>query len=108
MVEDAANDCLKDIYQPQVDPKGKDKKPNLQPYPHIPWETLDLDQFSLVPKFLQKTMSKMGAGWGKFFVVPIETGRGCPYGCEFCTVTGFFGDSIRFRSNESVVEELFD
>src|SRR5438045_9660992 len=51
-------------------------------------------------------MSKLGAGWGKFFVVPIETGRGCPYGCEFCTVTGFFGDSIRFRTNESVVEEL--
>ena len=51
-------------------------------------------------------MSKLGGGWGKFFVVPIETGRGCPYGCEFCTVTGFFGDSIRFRTNESVVEEL--
>jgi hypothetical protein len=32
--------------------------------------------------------------------------RGCPYGCEFCTVTGFFGDSIRFRTNESVVDEL--
>jgi hypothetical protein len=31
-----------------------------------------------------------------------ESGRGCPYGCEFCTVTGFFGDSIRFRTNESV------
>jgi len=51
-------------------------------------------------------MSRLGAGWGKFFVVPIETGRGCPYGCEFCTVTGFFGDSIRFRTNESVIEEL--
>jgi radical SAM superfamily enzyme YgiQ (UPF0313 family) len=51
-------------------------------------------------------MSKLGEGWGKFFVVPIETGRGCPYGCEFCTVTGFFGDSIRFRSNEDVVAEL--
>src|SRR5256884_5280618 len=24
----------------------------------------------------------------------------------FCTVTGFFGDSIRFRTNESVVNEL--
>ena len=27
-------------------------------------------------------------------------------GCEFCTVTGFFGDSIRFRSNESIVNEM--
>ena len=106
MVADAARGELKDVYTPEVDPKGNDKKPNLQPYPHIPWETLDLDQFSLVPKFLQPVMSKFGEGWGKFFVVPIETGRGCPYGCEFCTVTGFFGDSIRFRSNESVIEEL--
>ena len=106
IVRDAANGELKEVYTPEIDDKGNDKKPNLQPYPHIPWETLDLDQFSLVPKFLRPMLSKMGAGWGKFFVVPIETGRGCPYGCEFCTVTGFFGDSIRFRTNESVVEEL--
>lgn len=106
IVEDAANGELKEIYQPKVDDKGNDFKPSLQPYPHIPWETLDLEQFSLVPKFLRPVMSKFGEGWGKFFVVPIETGRGCPYGCEFCTVTGFFGDSIRFRTNDSVVEEL--
>lgn len=106
IVEDAARGELKEVYQPQRDAKGNDVKPSLQPYPHIPWETLDLDQFSLVPKFLRKTMSKMGKGWGTFHVVPIETGRGCPYGCEFCTVTGFFGDSIRFRTNESVVDEL--
>jgi radical SAM superfamily enzyme YgiQ (UPF0313 family) len=48
----------------------------------------------------------LGCGWGTFHVIPLETGRGCPYGCEFCTVTGFFGDSIRFRTNESVVNEL--
>ncbi len=106
IVEDAANGELKQKYQPEIDAKGNDVKPSLQPYPHIPWETLDLEQFSLVPKFLRGMMSKLGEGWGKFFVVPIETGRGCPYGCEFCTVTGFFGDSIRFRTNESVVEEL--
>lgn len=106
MVEDAARGELKEIYQPEVDAKGNDKKPSLQPYPHIPWETLPLEQFSLVPKFLKPVLGKLGAGWGSFHVVPIETGRGCPYGCEFCTVTGFFGDSIRFRTNESVVEEL--
>jgi radical SAM superfamily enzyme YgiQ (UPF0313 family) len=51
-------------------------------------------------------LKKIGAGWGTFRVIPVESGRGCPYGCEFCTVTGFFGDSIRFRTNKSVVDEL--
>ncbi|HVF68633.1 MAG TPA: radical SAM protein [Pyrinomonadaceae bacterium] len=106
IVEDAARGELKEVYQPEHDAKGLDKKPSLQPYPTIPWETLDLDQFSLVPKLFRPFLSKMGGGWGQFHVVPLETGRGCPYGCEFCTVTGFFGDSIRFRTNESVVEEL--
>ncbi len=106
ILTDAANGQLKDIYQPKFDEKGNDVKPSLQPYPHIPWESLDLEQFSLIPRSLRRFMSRLGEGWGKFFVVPIETGRGCPYGCEFCTVTGFFGDSIRFRTNESVVEEL--
>jgi radical SAM superfamily enzyme YgiQ (UPF0313 family) len=106
IVEDAARGELKEVYQPARDAKGLDQKPSLQPYPNIPWETLDLDQFSLVPKLFRPFLSKMGAGWGKFHVVPLETGRGCPYGCEFCTVTGFFGDSIRFRTNESVIVEL--
>ena len=106
MVEDAARGQLKEVYEPERDAKGNDRKPSLQPYPHIPWESLDLDQFSLVPSLMRPLLSKLGGGWGQFHVVPIETGRGCPYGCEFCTVTGFFGDSIRFRTNESVVEEL--
>ena len=106
IVLDAARGELKEVYQPERDAKGNDKKPSLQPYPSIPWETLDLNQFNLVPKILRPMLGRMGGGWGTFHVVPIETGRGCPYGCEFCTVTGFFGDSIRFRSNESVVDEL--
>lgn len=106
IVLDAARGELKEIYQPARDAKGNDVKPSLQPYPSIPWENLDLHQFNLVPKFMRSVLGRMGGGWGTFHVVPIETGRGCPYGCEFCTVTGFFGDSIRFRSNESVVDEL--
>ncbi len=105
IVEDAARGSLKEIYQP-VDESGRERKPSLQPYPVIPWETLDLDQFNLIPKLVRPLLSRHGTGWGTFRVIPIESGRGCPYGCEFCTVTGFFGDSIRFRTNQSVVEEL--
>lgn len=104
IVEDAAAGRLKEIYEP-VDSSGKERKPSLQPYPTIPWEKLDLDQFNLVPGFAQPLLKRHGKGWRTFHVIPIESGRGCPYGCEFCTVTGFFGDSIRFRSNQSVVAE---
>ncbi|MFX0115061.1 MAG: B12-binding domain-containing radical SAM protein [Candidatus Hodarchaeota archaeon] len=32
--------------------------------------------------------------------------RGCPYGCEFCTVTHFYGRRWRIRSPKNVVEEM--
>lgn len=105
IVKDAARGKLKDIYAP-VDEMGKDRKPSLQPYPNIPWETMDLDQFNLVPRIVAPMLRRLAGGWGTFRLIPVESGRGCPYGCEFCTVTGFFGDSIRFRTNESVVSEL--
>src|SRR3989449_4260452 len=105
IVEDAARGELKDIYAP-VDETGKERKPSLQPYPVIPWDTIDLDQFNWVPKIVSRITERYGSGVSYFNTIPIESGRGCPYGCEFCTVTGFFGDQIRFRSNESVVQEL--
>ncbi len=39
-------------------------------------------------------------------ITPISTSRGCPYNCNFCSVTKFFGRNYRFRSARSVVDEL--
>src|SRR5712671_3312729 len=105
IVADVVRGELKEIYKP-LDESGKERKPSLQPYPSIPWEKLDLEQFNMVPKLLRPFLERHANGWRSVHLIPIESGRGCPYGCEFCTVTGFFGDSIRFRSNESVVDEL--
>jgi radical SAM superfamily enzyme YgiQ (UPF0313 family) len=105
IVADAACGQLREIYEPR-DEFGQERKPTLQPYPSIPWESMDLDQFNIVPKRIAPLLRRVGGGWATFRIIPVESGRGCPYGCEFCTVTGFFGDSIRFRSNESVVDEL--
>ncbi len=105
IVEDAAQGELKEVYAP-VDAFGQERKPSLQDYPTIPWDSIDLHQFNRIPNFLRPVMRRFGFEWETFHIIPIESGRGCPYGCEFCTVTGFFGDSIRFRSNRSIIEEM--
>src|SRR5512136_790496 len=108
IVADAERGMLQEIYAAR-DAAGEAVKPSLDNYPVIPWDRMNLDQFNLIrhfPKWARWMLSYVGMSWQTFHLFPIETGRGCPYGCEFCTVTGFFGDSIRFRSNDSVVNEL--
>jgi radical SAM superfamily enzyme YgiQ (UPF0313 family) len=107
VVSDAAAGRLKKIYRPSTG--GDEKKPSLADYPIIPWDRIDLDSFNLmrpVPTPIHKLLKAMAVPFEKAYVIPVESGRGCPYGCDFCTVTGFFGEAIRFRSNDSVIKEL--
>ncbi len=38
--------------------------------------------------------------------MPVMTSWGCPFACNFCSVTAMFGRKYRFRSPESVMAEL--
>jgi radical SAM superfamily enzyme YgiQ (UPF0313 family) len=38
--------------------------------------------------------------------VMVQTSRGCPFDCSFCSVTGMFGKRLRYRSVGAVVSEL--
>jgi radical SAM superfamily enzyme YgiQ (UPF0313 family) len=41
-----------------------------------------------------------------FFVNTIQTTRGCPFDCEFCSVTSFYGRTYRVRPVEDVIDEM--
>ena len=106
IVEDAARGQLKEVYAP-VDAFGQERKPSLQDYPA---DSLGVARPAAsstgFPASSARSCGTSSYDWETFHIIPIESGRGCPYGCEFCTVTGFFGDSIRFRSNQSIVDEM--
>ena len=43
---------------------------------------------------------------GEYFVQTVQTGRGCPFNCNFCSVTAFNGARYRLRNINSVIDEI--
>jgi len=41
-----------------------------------------------------------------FFINTIQTTRGCPFDCEFCSVTSFYGRTYRLRPVQDVITEI--
>ena len=39
-------------------------------------------------------------------VLPVQTSRGCPFDCNFCSVTKMFGRAYRFQSTAKVMAQL--
>jgi radical SAM superfamily enzyme YgiQ (UPF0313 family) len=63
----------------------------------------DLDQVPF-PDFSLLKSPKPGIGG--CYTIPVQTSRGCPFDCSFCSVTGMFGKKYRFRSTPNIIEEL--
>ncbi len=51
---------------------------------------------------------EMIVGHERLTTTPIMTSWGCPFACNFCSVTAMFGRKYRFRSAESVLAEIKD
>ena len=63
----------------------------------------DLDAIPFPDLNLSRALSRKNDGK---VVIPVQTSRGCPFACSFCSVTGMFGHKYRFRSTASVMSEL--
>ena len=61
-------------------------------------DSIPYPDFNLIKKGIKQTYG--------YKIVPVQTSRGCPFDCEFCSVTGMFGKKIRYRSTENIIEEL--
>jgi radical SAM superfamily enzyme YgiQ (UPF0313 family) len=81
MLEDAAAGRLKKIYR-------ADDLHNLQQLPLPRYELIDLRQYD------------------RFKTFSVQTSRGCPFRCEFCSERLYLGHSYRYRPTHDVVEEI--
>lgn len=61
-------------------------------------DSIPYPDFSLIKNGIKRTYG--------YKIVPVQTSRGCPFDCEFCSVTGMFGKKIRYRSTDNIIEEL--
>jgi len=72
-------------------------KPNPRAYcPTL--DSLPIPAFDLLPlsDYPRKTESR--------FIATLSTGRGCPFGCKFCSQSAFWEQKVRFKSPEKVLQ----
>ena len=74
--------------------------------PAAPLEDLDslpFPDFDLLDMGRARRIGVQGIGLP---TIPVQTSRGCPFDCTFCSVTGMFGRRYRHRSTASVIAEI--
>lgn len=89
VLEDAANHSLKPFYRAQSPfDMSRYRRP----------------RYELLEKYFQAGKQYHPHGYNSLNV--IEMSRGCPFDCDFCTVTNYFGSNYRSRPVEDVVRDM--
>jgi len=69
-------------------------------------EFYQLDAFPSLSEHVIPRRDLIKTSIGKFPIAPIETSRGCPYQCDFCTVSKSFGVKQRHKSLDVVLNDI--
>jgi anaerobic magnesium-protoporphyrin IX monomethyl ester cyclase len=77
-----------------------DKSDFVKDLDRVPFPAWDLLQPQTYPP------AQHGAFFRRFPIAPIITTRGCPYDCKFCSANVLSGQAMRYRSPDSVVNEI--
>ncbi|ETR72642.1 MAG: radical SAM protein [Candidatus Magnetoglobus multicellularis str. Araruama] len=81
------------------------------------WEKLlsDLEKGQLMPRYQadgytdmtkSPTPDRRGLSRSKYLSDILQTAKGCPFRCEFCSVHAFDGQKIRTKTVEQVIQEI--
>ncbi len=66
----------------------------------------DLNQLA-IPRFdLLDFKNYVVSPFGKTPLIPIQTSRGCPHSCDFCSVTQYLGRRMRMKPVDHVIREI--
>ncbi len=86
IIEDFRNGCLKEEYKDDT---------------YTDFKKLVFPRYDLLK--LNRYRSSSGSNIPR---LPLQTTRGCPFNCKFCSVTKFWGPKIRTKPLENVEKEL--
>jgi len=69
-------------------------------------EFYKLDKYPELNRYVSPRRDLVKKVAGRFRLAPIETGRGCPYNCDFCTVPNSFGTKQRHKTIDCIIKDI--
>ncbi|OGC11436.1 hypothetical protein A3K48_02860 [candidate division WOR-1 bacterium RIFOXYA12_FULL_52_29] len=91
--EDAWSEIIGDLRKNELKPFYRPTFPDLKRLVIPRIDLINLDKYQRIP------LSKLPT-------IPLETSRGCPFSCDFCLVTSFYGCHQRTKPIENVIAEI--